>query len=178
MTIVNEEHIPLTFNEELVRLTTFVPRAEKYPELNVSLLEQFFKWAEHSSGIEGNPVWYQGAWAAAYPNGIDFEPEEVLNGNFSKDFCGTSFCAAGYGLSITGNLEPVEGGVISHEPKPIVTNEAGETRFCTGFGEAGAFVYGMTYEESEAFFRSSNTLPVLKQMARIMAERRGVEINV
>jgi hypothetical protein len=157
------------------------------PELNVALIEQILKWAEYTAGTEGHPAWYQGSWATEVLPGA-FEHHE--SSNAPEGFCGTAFCAAGYALHVTGNLEKTDNQFQPFIPKQVITNERGETlssHLCDcgcgqatpwGWMGAGAHVLGFTEEEAKEFFATSNSLLRLKTLARWFANDRGISTGI
>lgn len=151
-----------------------------FPELNVHLLEQTIKWAEHTSGTEGHPAWNQANWSLELVDAsADWSAMDTAN--IPKGFCGTAYCACGYGLQVTDNLQRVE-GLAAFEPKEVLTNDAGEQFTPLGeadlWTESGAFVFGFTINEARAFFFGANQLKDLKRLARSFAHKRGVHIDV
>lgn len=161
---------------------------ESLPTLNVALLEQCLKWAEFSAGTEGNPAWYQGSWALAM---LDPKADTVFNysrrnqmAQFEDNYCGTSFCMAGYALQETGNLTSrrIPGHEFpTHEPAEFIRNECGEVLDPSrrhNWYIAGGHVLGLAELESYSFFDGDNTLPRLKTLATLFAARRGVPIHI
>lgn len=161
-------------------------KQQDLPKLNVALLEEAVQWAEFESGKNG-VAWHQGSWVSTIQNAeVDlFNPDEddyvTFYHNVPKNFCGTTFCMAGYALMQTHNL--VRDDEIYYPAQEIrgyngevVEAEGGEDS--VDWIAGGAAVLGLTYSEARQFFDGANNLDLLKELAKSFADARGEYIEI
>lgn len=117
------------------------------PQPNIPLLRKAVEWAEaEAAKTDGTGLWNQGDW-------------------ISKTTCGTSYCIAGYAVTLAyGPVEVSEGDGILRLP--------GEQRWLD-WESFGAKTLGLTYDEAGNLFDGNNSIADVRRAAEEIAARAG-----
>lgn len=159
---------------------------EALPKMNIALMERAIRWAR--AGGDDQYAWNQNWWTKWWmstPKGYWNEYEERHTANSQEEnFCGTSFCMAGYALFQTGNLVRSTDHLGEYRPVSEIQGYNGETVVVSSdeslidWSSAGAAVLGLTEDEAREFFDGDNTLHRLENLAQDFADARGEHIDL
>ena len=170
------------------------------PKLNTLLLEDCVNWATRSHlGLleEGEPGHNQGSWGERYftkykkyMSRSKKLPVHKVGISEEKNYCGTSFCIAGYAAQLSGNLDwneyvtPDE-NKIAAEPTPsyetLITQNHGTVSVpesSQNWHVAGALILGITEDEASRLFHGGNQIEQVREIATQIAESRGETLHL
>ena len=184
------------------------------PKLNTMLLEECVNWAIRSyrgTLQPGEPAHNQGDWGrrfqARYRTTLNrflsnwgYHIRETNLAKVQQNYCGTSYCIAGYAAQVTGNLqwpeitqESLEMGDVEvadrghtrahhvYEMEPQLASELvsfnnGVLDFSyrpNGWHTGGAEILGLTEHEACELFNGSNEIGKVIRIAENIAASRG-----
>lgn len=152
---------------------------EELPQLNVKKLVQCWEWVDYKSGLDGEPVWYQGLWHTNFDSSNE-RVKEINGLRMEENHCGTAFCVAGYAVQDQMVTTTTQTGYTFHSLPPVITNAQGEeiSSNAVGYEGAGRHVLGLTYTESTALFAGNNSKEDIREIMNSILASRGEEIRV
>ncbi len=150
--------------------------------INVKAVMDAWDWVSYKAGQDGEPHWYQDAWAQRWK---EHQAGAIVPGLTSVgaaerySFCGTTYCLAGYlarehvAHQGDGEGELIMGSrVTNHEGDILTVNAA------VGWTQIGAFILGITLPEANLLFTGSNTKEDIRRIFNDLLETYGEEVRL